>query len=572
MKLYFLLILSLLVFSNCTAQPTKREVKGTVPVSDTLQLVPYVDVRPADCPKDYFSHPLKCDVSLTGTFAEVRANHFHSGIDLRIGGKVGEPVYAAQEGFVSRINISPWGGGKVLYIDHPNGYRTVYMHLNDFVGEIADFVNDYQYSHETYSFDVTIPAGKLPVDCGQLVAHAGNTGSSGGPHLHYEIRLAATDQTINPLYFGMRYSDPVRPQIRGIRLYPMDGNPISLTSDTVSLAGSFYAGIYATDLSEQGSGKNGVEQIELLVDDTLFFRYNTASFLFEETRSVNAIIDYPHYKSSKEYYIITRHLPALRMANHWVGGSEGIISFADSLPHKLTYIVSDYKGNTDRRTFYVKAFPTVGQSAAKPCVPAISYRVGGVVRNGESRLSLPPMALYADDDIEATCRTDSRFLSKVYSYQPVHNQLPPHVACKLSIAQPSGSQPDKMVIVNLKGSKYSACATTRVDGRLVAKIKEFGEYAVSLDLTAPIVRPVNFKDGKPITGKNSLQIKVTDDLSGLQRYACYLDDNWVLAEYDGKSAALYVSVRLVTKGRHTLRVVATDALGNTTTKEWQVIK
>ena len=146
----------------------------------------------------YFRHPLDLTPSFSGTFAEFRANHFHSGIDLRIGGVVGAPVRAAAEGYVSRINISPWGGGKVLYITHPNGYKTVYMHLNDFTGDIARWVRNYQYEHHCYAFDQTIPEGLLSVTKGQLVAHAGNTGSSGGPHLHFAIRVASSDETINP--------------------------------------------------------------------------------------------------------------------------------------------------------------------------------------------------------------------------------------------------------------------------------------------------------------------------------------------------------------------------------------
>ena len=164
-------------------------------------------------PTNYFKHPIQLPVSMSGDFGEIRSNHFHSGLDLRTGGKEGIKVYAPADGYVSRINISAYGGGKVLYITHPNGYKTVYMHLSAFCGDIGKVVRRYQYEHQTFTMDINLSPDSLPVKQGQLVALTGNTGGSGGPHLHYEIRYAENDQPINPLYFGVPYSDPITPTI-----------------------------------------------------------------------------------------------------------------------------------------------------------------------------------------------------------------------------------------------------------------------------------------------------------------------------------------------------------------------
>lgn len=565
------LLLLVLLCSGCQAQQPKPVAKSAS--ADKPHQVEYVAVSPDQCPKDYFRHPLALPVSLTGTFAEVRSNHYHSGIDLRIGGRVGAPVYAAQEGYVSRICISPWGGGKALYIDHPNGYRTVYMHLNDYVGDIAAFVRDYQYQHECFAFDVSVPPGRLPVGKGTLVAHAGNTGSSGGPHLHYEIRLSATDQTINPLYFGIDYSDPVAPEIKGVRLYPRQGDPVDVAASEISLPTPFYAGIYAVDKCEAASGKNGPDRIELFVDDTLFFRYRAASFLFEESRNVNAIIDYPHYQRTREYYIITRQLPGLRNPNH-VANSHGWITFHDTLPHRLTYYVYDEKGNRSRKSFTVRSAGEAPRTAAPSSAdPTIAYRQGGLVRNGGSRLSIPPFALYADDHLAATRRADSRFLSDVYGYAPQLYPMPPHVACTLRISKPETcSDYSKVVIVHVQGTKYSACATRMDHDCYTAQVKEFGDYALVQDLKAPAVRPSNFKEGQNVASLSELRLRVTDDLSGLHSYSCHVDGKWQLAEYDGKTATLSLSTTLVPSGTHTLRVTAVDAVGNTTEREWTIRK
>lgn len=176
-------------------------------------------------------------MEFSASFAELRPNHFHSGMDMRIGKSEGEPVYAPADGYVSRVSISPWGGGQVLYITHPNGYRTVYMHLHDFAGDIGKWTRDYQYSHRVYAFDAS-PRDTIRVKKGQLIAHAGNSGSSGGPHLHYDIRYAHNDQPVNPLYFGLPYEDNIKPTIRDIKVYPAEeGGVVNGQQRPVSLLG-----------------------------------------------------------------------------------------------------------------------------------------------------------------------------------------------------------------------------------------------------------------------------------------------------------------------------------------------
>lgn len=575
------ILLLALLMAQCQAQPAKRRavVVGAYPEEKPSQSpqaphqVAYRPIAPEECPKDYFRHPLDMEVGLGGTFAEIRSNHFHSGIDLAIGGKVGAPVYAAQDGYVSRINISPWGGGKVLYIDHPNGFRTVYMHLNDFVGDIGSYIRDYQYQHECYAFDINVPEGLLPVKKGQVVAHAGNSGSSGGPHLHYEVRFAATDQVINPLYFGMKYTDDTAPEIKGVRLYASERESVVVNSDTLEAPARFYLGIYAFDRSGDVSGRNGVDRIEMYIDDTLAFRYRALSFLFEESRSVNAIIDYPHYKATREYYIVTRQLPGMRNPNH-EANHHGWITLRDTLCHKVACHVFDAKNNRTSRCFWVRttnpdSIPR--DSVAKQRGEPIDFRQGGAVRQSECRLEIPPYALYESDYVTATERSDSRFASKVYGFMPQQHYLPPHVACTITIRL-SHPRPDKVVVVSVKGSKYSACTTRREGDAYRAKVKEFGAYALMADDAAPVVKPVNFKEGKSVVRLSALRIKITDDLSGLQRYACYVDGKWELAEYDGKTASLYLPVSLIPSGRHSIKVAASDAVGNTAEKEWSIIK
>ena len=416
-------------------------------------------------PQGYFRHPLDLTPSFSGTFAEFRANHFHSGIDLRIGGVVGAPVRAAAEGYVSRINISPWGGGKVLYITHPNGYKTVYMHLNDFTGDIARWVRNYQYEHHCYAFDQTIPEGLLSVTKGQLVAHAGNTGSSGGPHLHFEIRVASSDETINPFRSGMKFSDPVAPIIRGIKVYPADSDPIDVDVNAkvppeIQVGGTCYFGIYTTDVSENSVGRNGIDRIEIFVDGVLFHRYQVPSFRFEDTRAINAIIDYPFFVAHKQAYQITRRLPGDPSSFSQPQQGDGTLFVAPGSTYFVEYRVFDYKGNKTTRTFTIRGIDSRApidnrlQSLTPQGTQAV-YSEPFFYSTPDFAASMEPNTLYVNDHMLLYSASDARFLSPLYTFRPKLHNLPPHKTYNLRIRLPRGSShpASQLLIVSVSGNK-----------------------------------------------------------------------------------------------------------------------
>lgn len=495
-----------------------------------LILLPFMALGQPD-----FASPLRCPVRITGSFAEIRPNHFHSGIDLGIGGKVGEPVYAPADGWVSRICISPWGGGKSLYIDHEGGYRTVYMHLNDYEGSAAQWVHDYQYRHHVYAFDTVVPKGLIKVRKGQLIAHAGNTGSSGGPHLHYEIRYARNDQTLNPLLFGLSYEDDAKPLIQEVRLYTSTGT-LTVGTQPLAIEGPFYAGIYAYDLPLRGStNKNGLFEIELYVDGHLFSRYAPSQFLFEETRAVNALVDYTEYRSSRKYFILTRILPS---APHpWLfSQGDGILRLSDG-PHLLEYRVRDHKGNESRRSFTVQCSGGA-LAASQPDSPA-SVRI---VRTG-FEVSIPETCLYSGDPVDYSSPSAGR--------HTLAHPLPPHQAYSLRMKAPSAST--RWVVL----CDGAALATKRQGDWLTARPRTWGTFEVREDVKAPTATL------QPYKGGSNVVIKVADDLSGVDSYHCYLNGSWQLAEYDGRR--LYVAAKHLKKGvPNKLRLVLTDAAGNQT--------
>lgn len=549
----------------------------------------------ANLPKGTFRPPMDIPFSISGSFAEVRSNHFHSGIDLRTGGKVGQSVYAVADGYLARVAISAWGGGKVLYIDHAGGLRTVYMHLNDFCGPIGEWVNEVQYKNRVFALDTTLPKGLIPIREGDLIAHSGNSGSSGGPHLHFEIRYSDNDQTINPFYFGFNYVDNEKPTIRNIKVYPADlttsiegrnaemalyakSKTVSAWRDTLSISGPFYVGIYATDRCAASDGKNGVERIELYVDGVYYWRYSVPSFRFEDTRCLNALIDYPQYTRNGEYYLLSRRLNGVTTDFSLpIEGGTGTLCFLDNITHKLCYKVYDFKGNCSERTFYVKRGNTQCFSPTatrdKRHGTKVSYRQPSQVEAKGFRAELKAYTLYCNDELLYSAKADSRFQSSVHTIEPKELNLPPHKGYRLSIATPPHMELSllkKLVVVKVN-TKGVVAQSSQLDGKwVVAKnIRNFGDFALMLDTEAPKVRAGNFAEGKSIRGKR-LTIKVSDNLSGIASYHCFINGRWVLAEYDGKTATLYIDTSDILKqGENTLRCLVVDAVGNSTDLTWK---
>lgn len=551
-------------------------------------------------PTDYFDSPLHIPVTLSATFAEIRPNHFHSGLDLRIGGKIGEPIYAPADGYVSRINISAWGGGKVLYISHPNGFTTVYMHCNDFVGEIASYTNNYQYAHHTFIMDVKLPVDSIKVQRGQLIAHAGNTGGSGGPHLHYEIRYTENDQPINPLYFGLKYTDHIKPTIRNIKVYPINASsringgtlPIKLKKstskgdrwiDTITVQGIFYVGIYATDKAEGSTSKNGVERIELFVDGEPFYRYYNPTFLFEETRSLHAIIDYDEFRSNGDAYILTRCLRGNHNVFSSATNANGYLRFNDGLTHKLQYVVSDLKGNKTAQTFYVRDIMnnnnTPYTSIAyidRPGEPVTYYKQKRLEKN--DFIAIIPVGTIYENDFLAYNELPANLLAPIHSLDLTLYPIPPHHAFTVRLrysrekAESYHIDPSKLVIVCTHANVRTALSTYCEGEWLVGQTRYFGTFSIEADTVAPLVTPMNFSPAKPITN-NLIKIKMSDNLSGISSYNCYINGHWVLAEHDGKTASLTINgSKHLHKGTNLLRAVVVDVVGNETDLQWNIIK
>lgn len=530
-----------------------------------------------ELPQGYFGSPLKGDLGLSATFGESRIGHFHAGLDIRTGGAVDKPVYAVADGYISRVSVSPWGGGKILYIRHPNGYTSVYMHLNGFAGETGRLVREEQYRQQSFSIVKDFTESQLPVRKGQLVAYSGNTGGSGGPHLHFELRKTNTGHTINPLRFGLPYHDSMKPTIRGLRIYPVNGgNPIDVAdNNSLTINGPFYLGIYATDAAEGSTPKNGADHIEVLLDGSLFFLYTTESFNLDSSRVVNALVDYPLFAAKRQAYILTRALPGAE--GDWipVRQGDGIFRLDPGTTHQIQIRAYDIKDNYDERTLTVTMSNNsivASDFTTMESGDYVNYTHPTTIRRPAFSAEIPAYTLYANDLILCTFKEDNRYFSPLCTIEPSINAIPPHQQYTINLRGkvPTGIPTGRVTMVRIDGKRVVAYKTTFCDGVFSAQVRDFGTFALTCDTVPPKISLANYKEGKPLKAR-VLRIKISDNLAGIETYNCYLNGSWVLAEYDGKSATLTIDTHgKLHAGQNNLRVEVADGCGNLTRRSFTI--
>lgn len=530
-----------------------------------------------ELPQGYFCSPLKGDIGLSATFAECRIGHFHGGLDMRTGGAVDKPVYAVADGYISRVSISPWGGGKILYIRHPNGYTSVYMHLNGFAGKTGQLVREEQYSQQSFSIVKDFPKGQLPVHKGQLVAYSGNTGGSGGPHLHFELRKTNTGHTINPLRFGLPYNDSMKPTIRGLRIYTInDKQSIEVTdNNTLTVSSPFYLGIYATDAAEGSTPKNGADHIEVLLNGELFFLYTTESFNLDSSRVVNALVDYPLFAAKRQAYILTRALPGAE--GDWipVRQGDGIFRFAPGTTHKIQIRAFDIKDNYTERTLTITMSNNSVATSDFTTMESgdyVDYTRPATIRRPAFCAEIPAYTLYANDLMHCSFKESASYFTPLCTIEPSINSIPPHQSYKISLRGkiPAGISTDKVTVVRIDGKRTVAYKTTYSDGTFSASVRDFGTFALTCDTIVPKVSLSNYKEGKPLKAR-ILRVKISDNLAGIDTYNCYINGAWVLAEYDAKSATLFIDTHgKLNNGKNDLRVEVADGCGNLTRRTFTI--
>jgi murein DD-endopeptidase MepM/ murein hydrolase activator NlpD len=542
-------------------------------------------LEPRNYPRQYFQWPVGATKALVANFGELRPNHYHMGLDCRTEQVENKPVYAAADGYVAKVKIEPWGFGRAIYINHPNGLTTLYAHLNDFYPPLENYIKQQQYRLKSWEVFLDIPASMFPVKKGALIAYSGNTGGSQGPHLHFEIRDTKTDKVLNPLLMGFPIADNIAPSVLRLAVYdrclstyeqtpkiyqlrkvngvyvPASGN-ISVNTEKVSFA------ITAYDRYTGSTNQNGIYEAVLYDNEhpVAGFRMDSISYL--ETRYLNAHIDYKLKANGGSYLQHLSQLPGNEGGIYKTDASKGVISFETEREHAIKIDVSDPNGNTSTIRFNIvsNAFSTARPAPSEGLQKQFHPGFINVFENDHLSFYLGEDALY---DSFTFRYNETRDVKGNTVYQ-VHNAtVPVHTYFNLSIR---GDFPvtdtGKIVMYRFSGTKKDYKKAVGYNGWYKASFREFGNFQLMIDSIPPVVRPLGFVNGMNASKLGRLLFVVTDNTEELSRFTAMLDGRWLRFSNDKGRNFIYKFDDQCLPGPHELVITAEDQVGNITQKTY----
>lgn len=544
--------------------------------------------QPGSYPRGYFRHPLNIKMEIVANFGELRTNHWHMGLDIRTQQRENLPVYASAEGYIAKVKIEPGGFGRAIYINHPNGYTTLYAHLNNFEPRLEQFVKEQQYKSESWAVELTIPRQLFPVRKGDFIAYSGNTGGSAGPHVHFEIRETATDKCLNALQFGFPLADNVPPGITRLALYDrtqsvyhqnirfyslkkvgnkyglIKGNTIKTGSNRISFA------ISAFDRLSGTTNPNGIYAARTFVDGQLVSSFTLDRIDYNETRYMNAHIDYKMKMSGGPF---VQHLSPMPGDTTTVySDGDGIIYLNDTVPHKVSVEVLDAYLNTSLIEFYVQHDKQLDKGSSFTQKQFIPGQVN--IFEGENfEVFTSEYAVYDTVNINHT-------VTQSYSSNPISPQhtflsylIPSHDMVTVRI-RPSTllteETRDRVVIQCISGTRKIVQKAQWNSGWLWARFRNFGSYQAFVDTIAPSINSLGFGDTINLSKATRIVFTPTDNFNSIKTFRAELNSKWLMFTNDKGKTWIYRFDEHFPAGVHQLKVMVEDEAGNRTTRSWWV--
>jgi len=541
-------------------------------------------------PKGYFQWPVDAKIALAANFGELRLNHYHMGLDCKTDQVQNKHVFAAADGYIAKVKIEPSGFGRCIYINHPNGLTTVYAHLNNFNPALEKYVTEQQYKLQSWQIFIDIPADLFPVKKGQFIAYSGSTGGSEGPHTHFEIRDTKTDKVLNTLLFGFPITDNIPPDVLRLAVYDRSISTYEQTPRIYSLrkVNGVYTppaslliehtnkvsfAITAYDRYIGSTHQNGIYQAVLYDNEKPVVGFDIDSISYDQTRDVNAHIDYKLKNTGGPYVQHLSRLPGYNESIYKEINGDGVIDIGDDSIHQIKIAVIDAYGNTS----YVK-FSARGTVSDKEKHILDSSRIENsneflpgcinVFENNQIAFYLTEKSLY--DSIRFTYKVfpanSSDGVSDIFELYngdvPMHGYFPIKIKGNVS-----DSFKDKIVMERYWGTKKEfAKADDEGDSWYRSDFRDFGYFKLFLDTIPPTIKPLGFYDGMNCAGVHRLAFSITDNSKDIKSFRAELDGNWLRFTNDKNLAYIYDFDEHCSRGSHVLKIIAEDIVGNKTEK------
>lgn len=545
-------------------------------------------------PLHVFYSPVNRNIRLSGTFGELRSNHFHAGLDIKSeNGLSGDPVYASSDGYISRIKVEEYGYGNVLYIDHPNGFTTVYAHLDRFMPEIDEYVKREQYKAESFEVDLEPAKDRFPIRQSQQVAYMGNTGASLGPHLHFEIRHTRDQVPVNPLHFGFNVADSKSPVIQQLIVYEYDDSghvvasrimqpkylstgkygfdrPIELGASKASFS------IRAYDSQDGSSNQNGVYSIQSKVDAAPSFAFTFDEIPFEQSRYLNAHIDYSEKISDNKYFHRCHPLEGNKLPIYYTGVDKGIIHLSPDINRRVNLDVADFNGNISNLSFDVRRNPDLAlkqntepphQTIAVPDQLTILSKPGiQVVWPQGSFYEKTPL------NIDVIPADGLEGYSPHYAITPTDAPVHYYFDVNIEGLVVPARLHDKVFIARCDANGGIVnCGGTWIGNNLSTGVREISTYTIMADTIPPTISNLHFSSN--MTGWSRMAFRISDNYRTRDKgrdllYDAWVDGQWILMALDGKTGILtHLFDGHIAPGQHQLILKVTDDRGNETVLE-----
>jgi len=538
----------------------------------------------AEYPQDYFRDPLDIPLVLAGNFAELRSNHFHSGLDIKTQNQEGLTVYTAAQGYISRIKIAFYGYGKAIYITHPNGYTTVYAHLKKFSPRIEAYIKKCQYQKESFEVEIYPNPEELPIASNEIIALSGNTGGSSAPHLHFEVR-DKEERPINPMLFGIDIKDTKAPLVTKIYAYPKDNVSFvnhsntkveirlipdkkgGYTSEHVEAFGSIGFGISSNDKQDLAPNNNGLYNIQTFINGNKNLEVDFKRFSFDESNRINRFIDYELYKTKKTsiqklFVEKGNDLSLLKDAEN-----DGYIHVEDNTSSVYKIKIQDFKGNETWVTIPIigKKRENIQNIEEKKLDYLVYANQATNLQKDKVSVYIPANTLYDDAYLEFDVKSDTLKLHKDII------PLQKNYSIYYDISNYKEEDKDKLCIAQLRGyyQKPNFINTTRKGDSLIGRPNTLGTYTLETDNSKPKITPANFSNGKWMSKENQLTVKISDDLSGISSYRATINGKWILMEYEYKTDLLTYDFndKIISETENNFKLIVTDNVGNSSTFE-----